>query len=90
MSREPKHGVANTTQDVLTHHSNAFGDIVSTMADFTAESKLFTPEGLLRGPEALRGFRSGFSDDGRGSESVLASTHRTLRPLSGRLVAFQT
>jgi hypothetical protein len=56
MSREPKHGVANTTQDVLTHHSNAFGDIVSTMADFTAESKLFTPEGLLRGPEAIRGF----------------------------------
>ena len=56
MSREPKNGVAPTTQNVLTHHSNAFGDIDSTMADFTAESKLFTPEGLLRGPEAIRGF----------------------------------
>jgi ketosteroid isomerase-like protein len=56
MSREPKHGVATTAQDVLTHHSNSFGDIDSTMADFTAESKLFTPEGLLRGPEAIRGF----------------------------------
>jgi ketosteroid isomerase-like protein len=56
MSREQKNDVATTTQDVLTHHSNAFGDIVSTMVDFTAESKLFTPEGLLRGPEAIRGF----------------------------------
>ena len=56
MSQQPKHGVATTTQDVLTHHSNAFGDLDSTMADFTAESKLFTPEGLLRGPEAIRGF----------------------------------
>lgn len=56
MSREQNNGVAPTTQDVLTHHSSAFGDIDSTMADFTAESKLFTPEGLLRGPEAIRGF----------------------------------
>jgi ketosteroid isomerase-like protein len=56
MSREPNNGVAPTTQDVLTHHSNSFGDVVSTMADFTAESKLFTPEGLLRGREAIRGF----------------------------------
>lgn len=59
MSREPNNGVALTTQatqDVLTHHSNSFGDLVNTMAAFTAESKLFTPEGLLRGPEAIRGF----------------------------------
>ena len=26
------------------------------MADYTAESKFFTPEGLLRGPEAIRSF----------------------------------
>jgi predicted SnoaL-like aldol condensation-catalyzing enzyme len=56
MSREPKNGGATTTQDVLTHHSNGFGDLVSAMADYTAESKLFTPEGLLRGPEAIRSF----------------------------------
>ena len=40
MSQEPKNGAATTTQHVFTHHSNAFGDIDSTMADFTAESKL--------------------------------------------------
>ena len=58
MNLEEKNGVATTTQDVLTHHLNSFGDgdIVSTMADYTAESKFFTPEGLLRGPEAIRSF----------------------------------
>ena len=50
MSLEPPNGLGTTTQDVLTHHSNAFGDIDRTMEDFTAESKLFTPEGVLRGP----------------------------------------
>jgi hypothetical protein len=44
MNLEEKNGVATTTQDILTHHLNSFGDgdIVSTMADYTAESKFFT------------------------------------------------
>jgi hypothetical protein len=45
-----------TTQDVLTHHLNSFGDIAGTMADYTAESRFFTPDGLLRGSEASRRF----------------------------------
>ena len=53
---EQKNGVAATTQDVLTHHLNCFGDIVGIMADYTAESRFFTPDGLLRGPEAIRRF----------------------------------
>ena len=58
MNLEQKNGPATTTQDVLTHHLKSFGagDLVSTLADYTAESKLFTAEGLLRGPEAIRGF----------------------------------
>jgi hypothetical protein len=48
--------MAATTQQVLTHHQQSFGDIDGTMADYTAESRLFTPEGLLRGPEAIREF----------------------------------
>lgn len=58
MSLEQTNGLTTTTQDLLTHHLNSFGagDLVSTMADYTAESKLFTLEGLLRGPEAIRGF----------------------------------
>ncbi len=56
LNLEQKNGVATTTHDVLTHHLNSFGDIDSTMADYTAESKIFTPEGLLRGPEAIRSF----------------------------------
>ena len=52
---EQKNG-ARTTQEVLTHHLNCFGDINGTMADYSAESRLFTPGGLLRGSEAIRRF----------------------------------
>ena len=45
-----------TTQDVLTDHLNSFGDIAGTMAYYTAESRFFTPDGLLRGSEAIRKF----------------------------------
>jgi predicted SnoaL-like aldol condensation-catalyzing enzyme len=52
---EQQNGVP-TTQDVLTHHLKSFGDIAGTMADYTAESRFFTPDGLLRGSEAIRRF----------------------------------
>jgi ketosteroid isomerase-like protein len=45
-----------TTQDVLTHHLNSFGDLAGTMAHYTAESRFFTRDGLLRGTEAIRRF----------------------------------
>src|SRR3981081_4693248 len=50
-----KNGVP-TTQDVLTHHLNSFGDVAGTMADYTAESRFFTRDGLLRGSESIRRF----------------------------------
>jgi hypothetical protein len=58
MNLGQKNGVAATTQDVLTHHLTCFGDgdIAGTMADYTAESRFFTPDGLLRGSEAIRRF----------------------------------
>ena len=58
MNLEQKNGVAATTQDVLTHHLNCFGkgDLNGMMADYAAESKFFTPDGLLRGSEAIRRF----------------------------------
>jgi len=56
MSVEQRNAVTATTQSVLTHHLNSFGDIASTMADYTAESRFFTPDGVLRGSEAIRRF----------------------------------
>jgi predicted SnoaL-like aldol condensation-catalyzing enzyme len=50
-----KNGVP-TTEDVLTHHLSCFGDIAGSMADYTAESRFFTPDGLLRGSDAIRKF----------------------------------
>jgi hypothetical protein len=52
---EQKNG-ARTTQEVLTHHLNCFGDIAGTMADYSAEARFSTPGGLLRGSEAIRRF----------------------------------
>jgi ketosteroid isomerase-like protein len=57
-SVEQRNAVTATTRDVLTHHLNCFGkcDLAGTMADYAADSRFFTPDGLLRGSEAIRGF----------------------------------
>ena len=49
--------MAATTQDVLTHHLDCFrkGDLAGIMADYAPASRLFTPDGLLRGLDAIRG-----------------------------------
>jgi hypothetical protein len=58
MNLEQKNGVTAATQDVLTHHLDCFGkgDLASTMTDYTDESRFFTPDGMLRGSEAIRLF----------------------------------
>ena len=56
MNLKQKNASAAATQGVLTHHLNSFGDIVGTMADYTAESRFFTPDGVLCGSEAIRRF----------------------------------
>ena len=58
MNLEQKNGVTAATQDVLTHHLDCFGkgDLASTMTDYTDESRFFTPDGMLRGSEAIRPF----------------------------------
>jgi predicted SnoaL-like aldol condensation-catalyzing enzyme len=45
-----------TTQNVLTHHLDCFGkgDLDGIMSDYTAASRLFTPNGVLRGTGAIR------------------------------------
>jgi hypothetical protein len=55
--------MAATTEEVLTHHLNCFGDIAGAMEDYTEESRLFTPEGVLRGPEAIRKFLARFFEE---------------------------
>jgi ketosteroid isomerase-like protein len=58
MNMECKNGDTALTRDVLTHHLDCFGngDLAGTMADYTDESRFFTPDGLLRGSEAIRRF----------------------------------
>src|SRR5437867_3782455 len=48
--------MAATTQEALTHHLDTFGKAVlaGIIDDYTPESPLFTPNGMLRGPEAIR------------------------------------
>jgi len=58
MNLEETNGVTAATQDVLAHHLECFGkvDLAGTMADYTDASRFFTPDGLLRGSEAIRRF----------------------------------
>src|SRR5207247_11074149 len=48
--------MAATTQEVLTHHLDSFGkgDLAGIMADYTAASRIFTPNGVLNGLDAIR------------------------------------
>jgi len=48
--------MADTTQDVLTHHLACFGkgDLDGIMADYTPASRVFTPNGVLHGTGAIR------------------------------------
>ena len=48
--------MAGTTKDVLTHHLDSFGkgDLDGIMADYTAASRLFTSNGVLRGTGPIR------------------------------------
>src|SRR5881397_2754234 len=48
--------MAATTQEVLTHHLDTFGkgDLAGVMADYSPDSRLFTPNGMLKGSEAIR------------------------------------
>ena len=58
MNLEETNDVTAATQDVLAHHLGCFGklDLAGTMADYTDASRFFTPDGLLRGSEAIRRF----------------------------------
>jgi ketosteroid isomerase-like protein len=65
MNVEQKDGATVVTADVLTHHLDCFanGDLAGTMADYTDESRFFTPNGLLRGSEAIRRFFAGLFEE---------------------------
>ena len=58
VSVERKNGITAATEEILTHHLNCFGkgDLGGIMADYNDESRLFTPDGMLRGSEAIRRF----------------------------------
>jgi len=65
MNVEQKNGVTAATESVLAHHLDCFGngDLAGTMADYTDESRFFTPDGLLRGSEAIRRFFAGLLEE---------------------------
>jgi ketosteroid isomerase-like protein len=51
-----------TTQQILEHHLKAFGDgdLEGILEDYTKDSVLFTPDGLLRGPGEIRSLFEAF------------------------------
>jgi ketosteroid isomerase-like protein len=54
-----------STSEVLAHHLKCFAarDLDGLMSDYAADALFFTPDGVLRGPEAIRGvFEKLFSE----------------------------
>lgn len=49
--------MANSTADVLGHHLSCFerGDLDGIVEDYSHDAVLFTPDGVLNGPAAIRG-----------------------------------
>jgi ketosteroid isomerase-like protein len=47
-----------STKDVLEHHVKCFGagDLAGILSDYAPDAVLFTPDGPLKGPTAMRGF----------------------------------
>jgi ketosteroid isomerase-like protein len=47
--------VAKSTEVILNHHLQAFGagDLSGILEDYTSESIIITPDGVLRGPEQM-------------------------------------
>jgi len=45
-----------STTDVLEHHLKCFGagDLEGILADYSSDAVLFTPAGLLKGPDAIK------------------------------------
>ena len=45
-----------STKDVIDHHLQAFGerDLKGVLADYAPDVVFFTPQGALRGPDAIR------------------------------------
>ena len=60
--------MAGTAADVLNHHLESFGagDLDEIMSDYTEDSILYTPNGPLKGLDAIRGlFEMLFAEFGK-------------------------
>ena len=57
--------ISRQTEAVLAHHFEAFGkgDVDDVLSDYTKESKLFTPDGVLEGTAAIRPLFEKFSGE---------------------------
>ena len=53
---------ATSTQAVLEHHLQCFGagDLPGILADFAPDAVMFTPSGVLRGPDGMAPLFQGF------------------------------
>jgi ketosteroid isomerase-like protein len=66
-----------STNDVLEHHLQCFGggDLEGILSDYTADAVLFTPDGPLIGPDAIRPlFEAMFAEFGKPGASFAMQT----------------
>ena len=76
-----------STKDVLDHHLKCFGegDLKGILADYAPGAVLFTPDGPLRGADAIRPlFQAMFAEFGKpGAAFSMSPSRATMRTFYG-------
>ena len=63
-----------STKDILDHHIKCFGegDLKGILSDYAPDALLFTPDGTLKGPNAIRPFfQAMFAEFGKPGAAIV-------------------
>jgi ketosteroid isomerase-like protein len=69
-----------STKDVLDHHIKCFGegDLAGILSDYAPDAVLFTPDGPLKGPDAIRPFFEAMLAEFGKPGTAFNMTHRSV------------
>ena len=69
-----------STKDILDHHIKCFGesDLTGILSDYGPDALLFTPNGTLRGPDAIRPFFQAMLSEFGKPGAAISMTHQSV------------
>ena len=69
-----------STKDILDHHIKCFGegDLKGILSDYAPDALLFTPDGTLKGPDAIRPFFQTMLAEFGKPGAAISMTHQSI------------